>query len=94
MPYWLGLSDFDGDADVDVAVTSYGAATMPTSRGHYIGVLYNNGGGALSPQRAFATGRASAGATIADLDADGRPDIVTSDPLGDTISILLQRCVR
>jgi hypothetical protein len=93
-PFWIGLGDVDVDGDLDLAVSNYGSTDANSTRGHSLGLLLNNGNGSFSQHRAYAAGRATAASAIADLDADGRLDFVTADALGNTISILLARCVR
>ncbi len=70
-PHSLELADFNGDGRLDIYVGEMGLKGWPTPRQ----IVYRNlGGGEFAPQVVghFPTH----GAKVADLDGDGKPDIV------------------
>src|SRR5262245_4058535 len=82
-PYEPAVADFNGDGRADVAVT------LPLD--NRLAVLLGDGTGAVRAPAYYTTGPGPEGLRAADLNADGRPDLVTAnDPLdGDTVSVLL-----
>ena len=88
-PTALALGDFDGDGKPDLAVTSRGS---PEVRGNTVSLLLDaTAAGASTPSftraGAFAN-PAPIHVHVADLDGDGRPDLVMSDLSGD-VTVLL-----
>jgi hypothetical protein len=79
----LALADVDGDADLDVLTTDDVA--------HVVAVLRNDGRGALepSPRSPFSTGSEPYPPALADLNGDGRLDVITPDVRAGTVSVLL-----
>jgi hypothetical protein len=63
----------------DLVVAAYGAATVD--------VLLGQGGGTFAPRRAF-TASDAAWVTPADLNHDGRVDLVFADPVGSWVGVL------
>jgi hypothetical protein len=69
--FWVALGDFNGSGNVDVVTV-----------GSQLSVLANNGLGALSPAFTTALATTQTNAYVADVNSDGRPDIIlTGSPL-------------
>jgi len=80
----VAIGDLDGDGKPDLAAVDGG---QPNS----VLVLRNTGSpGSLSFGTAqnFATGSYPVCITLSDVDGDGKPDMVTSDRFGNTVSVL------
>jgi hypothetical protein len=80
----VALSDFDFDGDLDA---------FATIRGNFdellkIMVWRNNGDGTFRAPIEFPTGQGPAGIVIADFTGDGKPDVITANYGGSSISIL------
>jgi hypothetical protein len=80
----VALSDFDSDGDLDA---------FATIRGNFddqlkIKVWRNNGNGTFAAPIEFPTGQGPSGLVIADFTGDGKPDAVTANYGGSSISFL------
>jgi hypothetical protein len=97
-PAALVAEDVDSDGRIDVVVTCEGDAPSDDTGGVFI--LYGEGRGGFGSSVAAPAGRHPQGVTVADVDADGRPDIIVANANdllagedGD-VSILLQSSPR
>jgi hypothetical protein len=79
-PLSIVAADFDGDNDVDLAVTN--------SVGDSVTILKNNGSGTFSNGGDFAAGNGPRGVIAADLDGDGELDLAVANFEGDEVSVL------
>ena len=86
IPYSVSIGDLNGDGKPDLIVANYGANTVSV-------LLNTTPPGAATPSFAaaqnFATGRSPQSVAIADLNGDGRPDLVTANYGAGTVSVLL-----
>ena len=76
-PYRVGVGDLDGDGDLDAAV--------PNTVSQDVTTFANDGAAGLAVATTIPVPFQTRGIAVADLDRDGRPDIVTSsidDPDG------------
>ena len=80
----VALSDFDGDGDLDAFATIRGSFDQMTK----IKVWRNNGDGTFATPIEFPTGQGPAGIVIADFTGDGKPDVITANYGGSSISLL------
>ena len=80
----VALSDFDSDGDLDAFATIRGNFDQMTK----IKVWRNNGNGTFAAPVEFTTGQGPVGIVIADFTGDGKPDVVTANYGGSSISIL------
>ena len=74
-PRGLAVRDLDGDGKPDILVANYNSGTVSVLRN-----LGNPGGltvNSFAPAVNFATGSLPQNTTIADVDGDGKPDVVT-----------------
>ena len=80
----VALSDFDFDGDLDAFATIRGDFDQLTK----IMVWRNNGDGTFAAPIEFPTGQGPAGIVIADFTGDGKPDVITANYGGSSISLL------
>ena len=80
----VALSDFDSDGDLDAFATIRGDFDQMTK----IKVWRNNGDGTFAAPIEFTTGQGPAGIVIADFTGDGKPDVITANYGGSSISLL------
>jgi hypothetical protein len=70
----VAVADFNGDGKLDLAVAEYSLDTPSV-----VSVMLGQGGGDFGPAREFATGGDPVSVVAADVDGDGKLDLVTSD---------------
>jgi hypothetical protein len=78
-PSASAVADFNGDGKLDIAVT------MPNG----IAILFGNGDGTFQPVVNYATGGFGYSIVAADINGDGKPDLVISQLFDNSIAILL-----
>jgi hypothetical protein len=78
-PYALATADFDGDGHADLGV--------PDLRG-ILQVFWGAGDGTFPTSGAWQVGKGVRWVEAADVDGDGRPDLLTADVFPNNISIL------
>jgi hypothetical protein len=88
--YSVGVADVNADGKPDIITAGYVAST-PASATGAVGVQLNNGNGRFLPVVTYPTGNNSAPAAlrVADVNADGRPDLVVADSFNSTVGVLL-----
>jgi hypothetical protein len=84
-PLAVALGDLTGDGKADLALV----ASKDADEDYLLSVLANRGDGTFSPRHDYATGYGPRALAIADLDADGRLDVVTGNYA--SLSVLLNR---
>lgn len=84
--YSVGCADANGDDFEDVFAALKGPDTFTVIRGDGSGQFsgYNDG-----KQQVFPSGKDPTYLAIADLNGDARPDVVTSSPTRDTVTVVL-----
>jgi hypothetical protein len=85
-PFAAALGDLNGDGKPDIAVANFGDNT--------VSVLLNTttpGAAAFSfaTQQTFATGTGPDSVALADLNGDGKPDLIVANQTDNTVSVLL-----
>ena len=80
------VADFNADAKPDVATVNIEGNVSTVS------VFLGDGAGGVSPATNFNVGRGSSYLKAADMNGDGRPDIVVTNRSSRTISILYNTC--
>lgn len=89
-PTRFAAADFDGDGRPDLAAIRYSGGETPAPLGQ-VAVLYGAGGASFPDLRLFGARGQSLGLTAADLDGNGRADIVTANAGTDDVSVLAGR---
>lgn len=75
-PYSVSVADLDGDGKRDLVVTNMYACSNCTYGN--LGVLFGNGDGTFQPAVAYGVGGYPAEAAVADVNSDGRTDVVVT----------------
>jgi hypothetical protein len=80
-PFGVAAGDFNGDGDLDLAVTN--------NSGNTVSVLLGNGDGMFKPHVDYATGSHPESIIVQDFNNDGKLDLAIANCTSGTISILL-----
>ena len=85
-PTSVTAADVNGDGKPDLIVANYGSNTVSV-------LLNTTAPGATTPsfatQQTFATGSDPYSVTAADVNGDGKPDLIVANNSGNTVSVLL-----
>src|SRR6266568_3460721 len=89
-PWYFALGDFNSDGILDLAVADYGCSQeCHPSPSNTVLVLLGNGDGTFRPAPNLTVGNGPAGVAVADLNGDGKPDLVVANFDDNTLSVLL-----
>ncbi|MDZ4120896.1 MAG: VCBS repeat-containing protein, partial [Candidatus Cloacimonadaceae bacterium] len=84
--YGVAIGDLDGDSKREIAVSNYGSGTISVLRNTSTSGSITSGSFATKVD--FTTGSGPFGIAIAPLDGDSKPDIVVTNSLSNSISVL------
>jgi VCBS repeat protein/HYR domain-containing protein len=82
----VAIGDLNGDGDLDLAVTS---TNTSTNAGPHVSVWLQQGGVLVDTFDDQAVGASPGGLTVADLNDDGKLDLLTANENANTVSVLL-----
>jgi uncharacterized delta-60 repeat protein len=90
-PYGLAVADVDGDGKLDIIVSDYDESIVSVYRNTCTpGNISSN---SFATRVDFATGAQPQGIAVADIDGDGKPDLLVANTGDGTVSILRNTCV-
>ena len=81
-PSAIAVGDLNGDGIPDMAIST-GGTLAATPSGYELAVLIGNGDGTFKPAVFYPTDFGPAGLAIADMNGDGKPDIILMQCCGD-----------
>ena len=82
-PLSVALADVDGDGQPDIVTANYG-----NGAGNTVSVLRNLGGGTFAARVDYGVGAGPYSVALADVDGDGRLDVVVANRDSNTVSVL------
>ena len=82
-PFSVVVADLNGDGKLDLVTANRILGGTTAS------VLQGNGDGTFQPQHTLTVGSQPTGVTVADVNGDGKPDLVTANFGDNTVSVLL-----
>ncbi len=85
-PRSVAVSDLNDDGVPDIVTANQGRFLGPDDD---VSVLLGNGDGTFQPEQRFAVGDRPRSVAVADLNANGAPDLVTANENSDDVSVLL-----
>ena len=84
LPYGIAAGDLDGDGKVDLVVANQGTDSLSVFRNtSTIGITINS----LAPRFSLATSGTPIAVAIADLNGDGKPEIISANTSDSTLSL-------
>jgi FG-GAP-like repeat/Regulator of chromosome condensation (RCC1) repeat len=87
-PSSVAVADLNGDGKLDLAVTNQGSFASATGS---VSVLINQGNGTFAAAVDYPAGGISNSVAVADLNGDGKPDLVVANYGDSTISLLFNQ---
>jgi hypothetical protein len=84
LPWRVALGDLDGDGDLDLVTSDSAAINTPG----YLSLLFNNGNGRFAGRTLIAAGDKPVAVVIADINGDGRPDLISANRGSNDLSLL------
>jgi hypothetical protein len=85
-PISVAVGDFNGDNKQDLAVAN---SFNDSHWGNSVSILLGNGNGSFGPKTDYATGAQPMSVAVADVNSDGKADLMTANSAADTASVLL-----
>ncbi len=79
----VAVGDFDGDGNLDLVETN------PTPGNGNLSLLLGNGDGTFQPPTSYPVGTTPETVAVADLNGDGKPDVIVGNRNSNNISVLL-----
>ena len=82
-PNGIAIGDLNGDSRPDIAIANFNSGTLT--------VLFSNGNGTftLAPAGPFAVGKGPSSVAAADVNGDGKLDLISANNTSNNISVLL-----
>lgn len=77
-PQLLAVADVNGDGKPDLMVANECGANKCAAGSNALGVLLGNGDGTFQPALTYYAGGVTSAVTVADVNGDGKPDIVVA----------------
>ena len=84
-PVWVTAADVNGDGRTDLISANYGPSTLG---GYALSVLTNDGSGGFTLASSPTVGSRPFSVTAADVNGDGRMDLISANLIADTLSVL------
>ncbi|MGQ0681404.1 FG-GAP-like repeat-containing protein [Bradyrhizobium sp.] len=85
----IALADFNQDGLLDIVVGNSRDGLIVSQQTNSVSILFNTGNGIFGAPVSYATGWDTYHVAVADLNGDGRPDIVAPNEIGGDVSVLL-----
>jgi hypothetical protein len=86
-PWSVAVADLNGDGKPDLVVTDFGAPAYSGPRS--VSVLLGNGDGGFQTAQDFPVGTGPVAVAVADINGDGKPDLLVTNYITSNLSVLL-----
>lgn len=85
----IAVADVNGDGIPDLLVANEGPTNRPDGGSGSVGVLLGKGNGTFHPAVMYSTGMDTSSLSVADLNGDGKPDVVVTTTGTPSVNVLL-----
>jgi hypothetical protein len=90
-PFFVTATDLNGDGKLDLISANGGS--WPTGNGTALTVLTNNGSGVFGSNTTITVGNTPYFVVAADLNGDGKPDLIASNFKDNTVTVLMNTSI-
>jgi len=93
IPNWVTATDLNGDGKLDLISANGGNYSTIPGNGNSLTIYTNNGSGGFGSNTTFTVGIGAINDLAADLNADGKSDLVVANYYDNTVKVLLNNSI-